>query len=223
VTNLDPFGWVWHRPANYKGTDPIVTYDKGVLNVQLGAFWVHDPTHDEMASLGFVKIPNTAELAMLRQIAPPKTTFPMMQVITDIMTERQRQTKLWGEQRHPDFPIVTKNEHAAEMQALMATAIGTVRDVFCAAVSASQLGERSWMEILLEEIFEAGAETKWPALRTELIQCAAVILNWVEDGDTRIECYTCYDVKSIECAAHVAGDGCDEDMRQPCPDCAIPK
>jgi hypothetical protein len=35
----------------------------------------------------------------------------------------------------------------------------------------------------MEEVTEVCAETEWPKLRVELVQSAAVIAAWVEDGD----------------------------------------
>ncbi|TIH26025.1 NUDIX hydrolase, partial [Subtercola vilae] len=42
-----------------------------------------------------------------------------------------------------------------------------------------------WQDILLEEVFEAFAESDTSKLRTELIQVAAVAQQWVEAIDRR--------------------------------------
>jgi hypothetical protein len=42
-------------------------------------------------------------------------------------------------------------------------------------------GKCTWKDILLEEVFEAVAETDPDLLLKELTQCAAVIENWVEN------------------------------------------
>ena len=46
-------------------------------------------------------------------------------------------------------------------------------------------GGLSWRDILLEEVHEALAESDPAALRTELIQCAAVIQAWLWELDSR--------------------------------------
>jgi hypothetical protein len=46
-------------------------------------------------------------------------------------------------------------------------------------------GITAWDGVLLEEVFEALAETDPAKLRTELVQVAAVIVNWLEDIDSR--------------------------------------
>jgi hypothetical protein len=49
-------------------------------------------------------------------------------------------------------------------------------------VSTKQL---TWRDILLEEVYEAFAETDSDRLREELIQVAAVALSWVDAIDRR--------------------------------------
>jgi hypothetical protein len=44
-------------------------------------------------------------------------------------------------------------------------------------------GEVTWLDILLEEVAEAFAESDLVKLRTELIQVAAVAVRWVEAID----------------------------------------
>lgn len=46
-------------------------------------------------------------------------------------------------------------------------------------------GGADWRAVLLEEVYEALAEDDQVKLRAELVQCAAVIVNWVEDIDSR--------------------------------------
>lgn len=93
------------------------------------------------------------------------------EVLVDITDERIRQDAKWGFQHHPDGtdPIntsvadwarATTDRHAKE-------------------------GTLTWMDIILEEIFEASAETDPVALRKELVQSAAVLAAWIEDIDSR--------------------------------------
>lgn len=94
-------------------------------------------------------------------------------VFADITAERARQDAKWGVQRHPDG---TSNDPDDTQMAEMWKDI-VDRD-------AAQ-GTTNWVNILSEEMFEAFAETDPVKLRAELIQCAAVITNWVEDIDSR--------------------------------------
>jgi hypothetical protein len=51
--------------------------------------------------------------------------------------------------------------------------------------AAADDGSLDWTGILLEEIYEALSEANATALRTELVQCGAVIAAWIEDLDQR--------------------------------------
>ena len=108
-------------------------------------------------------------------------------VLLEVMDERRRQHAKWGEQNHPDGtgpsvqPLAFQGNSGwrfAERLSIMArrkcersfrTGVGTYRD------------------ILLEEVFEALAESKPNQLRAELIQVAAVAVQWVEAIDRRAE------------------------------------
>lgn len=46
-------------------------------------------------------------------------------------------------------------------------------------------GTVTWLDILLEEVFEASAEDDPAKLREELVQSASVILKWIEALDRR--------------------------------------
>ena len=60
------------------------------------------------------------------------------------------------------------------------------RHVWCLRCDeAAKSGTLTWRHILLEEVFEALAESDPAKLRTESIQSAAVIAAWVEDIDSR--------------------------------------
>ena len=113
--------------------------------------------------------------------------------ITEIKQERERQNAKWGEQNHPDgtgersIPlgrIVHKgpigpnsgDTHYAFGLALMAKK---------ATDDAANHGTVTWADILLEEVFEALAESDPDKVRTELVQVAAVAAQWVEAIDRR--------------------------------------
>ena len=94
-------------------------------------------------------------------------------IFNEILAERERQDIKWGVQHHPDG-----TDTAFKGQADLARAMTD---------KAAMDGACTWWLILCEEAMEALAETEWPKLRIELIQCAAVIVQWLEDGDSRDE------------------------------------
>lgn len=92
-------------------------------------------------------------------------------VAQEVVTERARQDAKWGEQSHPDGTSEIWSHKADEFRAS------------CQASFA--LGHGTWLDILLEEVYEAAAEYDPAALRTELIQVAAVCVAWAEAIDRR--------------------------------------
>lgn len=115
----------------------------------------------------------------------------MSNVIANIINERRRQDEKWGEQNHPDgtgeksIPLngivrgpgsVTGDKHYAFGLALQAKS-STDRK--------AEAGEVTFADILLEEVFEALAESDPEKLRIELVQVAAVAAQWVEAIDRR--------------------------------------
>jgi hypothetical protein len=94
-------------------------------------------------------------------------------VLDEVRWERQRQDVLWGEQNHPDR-LGHMSSHAARAEVLKQVNARRVRS-----------GTLCWDGILLEEVYEALAETDPGLLRAELIQVAAVAAGWVEAIDRR--------------------------------------
>ncbi|MCO6009792.1 nucleoside triphosphate pyrophosphohydrolase [Actinoallomurus purpureus] len=92
-------------------------------------------------------------------------------VLADVAAERAAQDAMWGVQ---DLPDGTGAEHTA-------TADAAKRDCQEAWAGA----RLTWRHILAEEFHEALAETDPAALRTELIQTAAVAVKWVQALDRR--------------------------------------
>lgn len=92
-------------------------------------------------------------------------------IIEAIAAERAAQDAKWGPQDHDNG---TGENFAA-------LADRARREVDAAAA----VGTTTFAGILLEEVFEALAETDEEALRTELIQAAAVIACWIEAIDRR--------------------------------------
>jgi hypothetical protein len=89
----------------------------------------------------------------------------------DIAAERRRQDVKWGPQHHSDGTNARYERDADHYKAVVDEEAGD--------------GKSNWAHILLEEIFEALAETDPVRLRAELVESAAVIVNWIEDIDSR--------------------------------------
>ena len=102
------------------------------------------------------------------------TTAGLKQFAEALDAERQAQLAKWGDQQHPDGT-------GAEYYVAMAD---EARDICQHAAKYREKGA-PWALILLEEVYEALAETDPDLLRTELVQCAAVIQAWVSDIDRR--------------------------------------
>lgn len=98
----------------------------------------------------------------------------MVAVIEDVIAERHRQHARWGEQ---DLPDGTGGPHSEE-------ALKSARFACEWAVGRNCL---TWRHVLAEEVAEAFAETDPTRLRAELIQVAAVALQWVEHIDRRLK------------------------------------
>jgi hypothetical protein len=86
--------------------------------------------------------------------------------------ERQRQLAKWGDQHHPDGTGLDGSEANADYMRQLCQ-------------NAARVGELTWNYILSEEFMEAMAEADPAKLRTELVQCAAVIQAWLADLDSR--------------------------------------
>ncbi|NYV73655.1 hypothetical protein HW445_04850 [Streptomyces sp. UH6] len=89
-------------------------------------------------------------------------------MLAEVGRERVRQDEKWGEQNHPDGTgIVPEQKKLADNARAM-----------CQQAFAEGRGD--WAHVLVEEVREALAESDPAALRTELIQVAAVAVAWVE-------------------------------------------
>lgn len=109
-------------------------------------------------------------------------------VLSQVRAERRAQDAKWGEQNHPNGTgDQEKLLHGRELPkpfssvpVTMGTLAYVARQVTDAA---ARDGYLTYADILLEEVGEALAEDDPAALRTELIQCAAVAVAWVEKID----------------------------------------
>jgi predicted house-cleaning noncanonical NTP pyrophosphatase (MazG superfamily)/ADP-ribose pyrophosphatase YjhB (NUDIX family) len=95
----------------------------------------------------------------------------LARVLADVGAERVAQDARWGVQ---EFPDGTGGGFA-----------GRAEEAQRETVEAARRGEVTWRHVLLEEVFEALAESEPVGLRTELIQTAAVAVQWVQALDRR--------------------------------------
>lgn len=100
-------------------------------------------------------------------------TAATQRALDDVAAERDRQRSKWGQQTLPDG---TGGEPWDQIER------DTARQRCDQAMQAGQL---QWRHVLEEEVAEALAETDPTALRAELVQVAAVAVQWVEALDRR--------------------------------------
>lgn len=96
-------------------------------------------------------------------------------VLTAVADERARQDNKWGPQRNI-LNAISGFEYA----------IYSARFYQDIEQTRAEGGRSTWIDILLEEVAEAVDEAKGgdiAALRKELIQVAAVAVNWIENLD----------------------------------------
>lgn len=93
-------------------------------------------------------------------------------VLLDVLAERHRQHERFGEQALPDG---TGDQHRRQRAV----------DAQRLADLATSHGFLSWRLVLEEEVAEALAESDPVALRAELVQVAAVAVQWCEAIDRR--------------------------------------
>lgn len=100
-------------------------------------------------------------------------------VLSDVGEEREHQFAKWGPQHHPDGTMLY-GPFTDDMT------YGDAAEFFRAQCDQHAAeGRVTWADILLEETFEALAESDLVRLRKELVQVSAVAVAWVEDIDSR--------------------------------------
>lgn len=92
-------------------------------------------------------------------------------IFNEILQERKRQDNKWGEQNHP---IVNKSVLNSFMHE-------SVAKDWCD--NATKNKELTWGHIIIEEISEAMHAKTIEDMRTELVQCAAVLVAMIESLD----------------------------------------
>jgi len=115
-------------------------------------------------------------------------TMDFLNVVVAVMNERTRQDKQWGDQSHlPDGTgpgaLWYGSNFYREMGDQQATVTAQVAQDRCD--DAARRGCLKWIDILIEEVAEAFAEDDPGKLRAELVQVAAVAMQWIEAIDTR--------------------------------------
>jgi hypothetical protein len=100
-------------------------------------------------------------------------TEKLSPIFTEIVQEHIRQDEKWGEQNHPMLGMLT-----SDLCLYNATIYKEINAIE---------GARSWLSILMEEVYEAFAETDPEKQREEMIQVAAVAIQIVEYLDRRIK------------------------------------
>lgn len=94
-------------------------------------------------------------------------------ILLDVLNERLRQMRKFGEQKHPDG-----DPEDSDIEMVRAKYVCDAR---------TREGRVSWRDILEEEvaeaIYEIGRDPK--KLRKELVEVAAVCAAWIEDLDGR--------------------------------------
>ena len=114
---------------------------------------------------------------------------PTAKVLIEVLDERRRQDEKWGEQNHPDGtgPFVRwlgPGGAVNEDDDVFTTAL-ELAEHFRAKCQANGPEQDNYVDILMEEVAEAFAEQDPAKLRAELIQVAAVCVQWVEAIDRR--------------------------------------
>ncbi len=108
-------------------------------------------------------------------------------VLREIDAERVCQDAKWGQQNHTDgtgpyIRILARTDVNLDLDLRTCEELANIFKAKCGGNTPAQ---DNWRDILLEEVFEAMAEEDATALRTELIQVAAVAVSWVEAIDRR--------------------------------------
>ena len=106
-------------------------------------------------------------------------------VLREVYAERTSQDRKWGEQNHPDGtgPSVLVLYGGGSENLDLRYGLELANHFRERCDKRHKQGWGSYLDILLEEVFEAAAENGTDALRAELLQVAAVAVAWVEKLD----------------------------------------
>jgi hypothetical protein len=99
-------------------------------------------------------------------------------VTVQVEAERERQHQKWGEQNHPNG---TGPHQRTVVHSMGSVSFERLEAQFKAMCDArARHGVLTWIDVLLEEVFEAAAEADPAKLKAELVQVAAVAVAWIE-------------------------------------------
>lgn len=101
-----------------------------------------------------------------------------MTIIEEILEERRRQDEKWGVQNHKIVTDTVPHE-------LLMTYYSLPREERAKknCDTATKEGILTWGDIIVEELVEALNAKDYKDMRTELVQCGAVILAMIESLD----------------------------------------
>lgn len=107
------------------------------------------------------------------------------QILREIAAERRRQDDKWGEQNHQDGTggAWTMSVTPFNWRVDSGAQIAELAKRHCER--RARAGDLTFLDIALEEMAEAFAETDPVKLRAELLQIAAVVVNWIGAIDRR--------------------------------------
>jgi len=118
-------------------------------------------------------------LAAVTATNKPADEPRVLSIVAEIVSERGRQDAKWGAPH--DVPDGTGSG-----KRMLGRAFADIRDEVQAWVDrAAEEGTSTMSTVLLEEVFEALAESDEQKLRAELIQVAAVAAKWIQIIDER--------------------------------------
>lgn len=107
----------------------------------------------------------------------------MRTIYSEILSERDRQIKKWGEQNHPSVSTFTKDPHRLCEDYEIP---GEERAKFLCRTHADR-GDATWTHIAIEELSEAVCANSEKDRRQELIQLAAVCIAWIDCIDRKVK------------------------------------
>lgn len=104
----------------------------------------------------------------------PDELYSAVGVLEEVLQERRRQFAKWGQQNQ------LNGTGSKYMQTL-----ANAHKLRCEYKASDQTV--TWLDILLEEVYEAAAESNPSRLREELIQISALAVQWVQHIDRQTE------------------------------------
>ena len=108
-------------------------------------------------------------------------------IYEEIWLERQRQESKWGQQDHPSVdPILTgRNGGATGDRLCQEYEIPSEERAKFLCDTAAKKNVLTWSHILVEEVSEVISAIDDKARREELIQVAAVVVEWIQSIDRK--------------------------------------